>query len=206
MVIDEAPSGTRQGAAHRPQDRDEGRGADQRQEQADAAVDQDLGCPAGVVRDAVFGVGGFGAGQPQVIEALAVEPAVDQLPGHPFAPAHLQGLTRAHDADADRGHGGDDQAEGEHGAPERRGVLGGQRVEEPLVPVVHGERGADAEGQECDEGERDRPGAPAAVAAPEAAREPRERHQHPAIERQGGGIRWDRAGGGHLANRIPTWL
>ena len=83
-----------------------------RQEQADAAVDQRLGRPAGVVGDAVLGVGRLLAAS-----GRGGRSAAGRASGRPAACViHARQRTcsvsrEQHDADADRGHGGDDQAE-----------------------------------------------------------------------------------------------
>ena len=61
------------------------------------------------------GLGGSLPRDVEMVEALLAEPAGDEVLHDPGPPAHLQGLARQHDADADGGHGGDDEREDEHG-------------------------------------------------------------------------------------------
>ena len=147
------------GAADRPQDADEGCRAHHREHEADAEIDQRFGGPARVVGDAVLGVGRFLARDVEMIEALVAEPAGDQLLHQPGAPAHLQRLARQHDADADRRHGGDDQREHQDGAGDGLHIARLQAVEEPAVPVVHGDRRAGGQDQEAGQPQCQHPGA-----------------------------------------------
>ena len=187
----------RVGTPDRPQDGDEGGRAHHGQHQADAEVDQRLGGPARVVGDAVFGVGRLLAADVEVVEALARQPAVDQMLHEPGAPAYLQRLARDDDADADRRHGRDDQPEHEHGLGQFADVAVLQAVEKPAVPMVERHRGGGGEDQEGGQPERQRPGPEGGGALPEPAREPAERPHHAWIELEARRVGGLEMGDGH---------
>ena len=157
--------------------------------QADAEIDQRLGGPARVVGDAVLGVGRLLAGDVEMIEALVAEPARDQLLDHPGAPAHLQGLAREHDADADRGHGRDDQREHQDGAGEGVHVAGlqaskNQRFQWFMATVAPVDRMRKPASPSVSS-----PGAARRLAPPEAAGEPAEGADHAGVELEARRIR-----------------
>ena len=124
-----------------------------------------------------------------MIEALLAEPTGDELLDDPGAPAHLQGLARQDDADADGGHGDDDEGENRHRLPDGLRVARFERVEEPAVPVVERHGGAGRQDQERGEPQRQGPGAGCVRTTPEAAGEPAESADHPGIELEPRGVR-----------------
>ncbi len=143
-------------------------------QEPDGEIDDRLDGHAGVVGDAVFGVGGLEAGEVEPIVFLAVDPEPRQPAGQPGAPTHLQGLAGQHDEHADPGHDDDEPPEGDERLERRGAVFLLQGVEEPALPAVHRDIDADIQEHEGAEANGQAPGERPRSAGPEAPRQARE--------------------------------
>ena len=135
-----------------PQDADKAGQGDHRIQQPHREPDGQAGELVDIFLDTLVRVVGIGAAriglrgkarQLQVVERMVGQPALQVVPRHPGAPAHLQQLGQVKLV-----HRNDDESEGQVGeppqlGPEYLGVLVLQRVVEQLVPVVEQHRHVD---------------------------------------------------------------
>ena len=169
-------------AAYGPQNGDEGGCIHHSEHQANAEIDQRLGGPAGVIGDPVLGVLRLFPACAQAVKALRRQPSVEHAGHDPFSPPDLQRFTAKHDAHADRGHRHND--DGEHHDRTAKGthITRFEAVEEPAIPVIHGDRGCSRQKQQHEQGECEEPGARGPVIRPEPPGKACKRAGHTRLE------------------------
>ena len=137
-----AAQAEREPAGQRPQDADEAQQRDHRVEQAHRQRDAVGGEKVQVFLDPLVGVVGHVAAarkacQLHPVESLPRQPALQVVPGHPRAPAHLQQLREVEPVDGDDDVAERQVREAQQLGPEHSLVALLQCVVEQAVPLVH---------------------------------------------------------------------